>query len=70
LEGLFPDHNASDGKKFCAPQKNSHCKKTTLWQHLPSSRRVDSTRNVLEAKNVEETLEVALRNADVVAGKN
>src|SRR6202022_4980069 len=31
---------------------------------------VESTCNVLEATNVEETLEVALRNADVVAGKN
>src|SRR5258708_40125701 len=35
-----------------------------------SARRVESTCNVLEAKNVEEILEVALRNADVVAGKN
>src|ERR1700737_1652303 len=35
-----------------------------------SARRVESTCNILEANIVEETLEVALRNADVVAGKN
>jgi len=70
-EGLFLNCNVSDEKKFSTLQNNLHRKETTLWQRLllhVMSVQVRAT--FLESKVVEETLEVALRNADVVAGKD
>ncbi len=56
-------------KSFRAAKKFALQRDDTMAA-VASLRRVESTCGVFEAGNVEQTLEVALGNPDVVAGKN